>query len=144
MTAHVPRFPFSFDPLIAAAKQRSRQRRTLVLVALALVLAGAAAGAVATRALSGASGKVTGPGSTTAIRRCGQVGIGPGWPVWASGSLSCSSGRAVIRAYLMVGIRHQAGLADHAVLAYACSVNWAARVRCVSIEQAGADPVSFR
>jgi hypothetical protein len=45
MTAHLPRLPFSLDPLMAEAKRRARQRRLLVtLVALAVVAAGAVLG----------------------------------------------------------------------------------------------------
>jgi hypothetical protein len=43
MTAHIPRLPFSLDPLMAEAKRRARQRRFLsTLVVLALI--GGAAG----------------------------------------------------------------------------------------------------
>lgn len=49
MTAHVPRLPFSFDPLMAEAKQRMRRRRVLTasllvvlgaITAIALIVAG--------------------------------------------------------------------------------------------------------
>lgn len=45
MTAHVPSFSFSLDPLIAEAKRRARQRR-MVLATIALTLAGGVAGGV--------------------------------------------------------------------------------------------------
>jgi hypothetical protein len=45
MTSHVPRLPFSLDPLMAEAKRRARQRRVLVaLVAVAVVAVGAVLG----------------------------------------------------------------------------------------------------
>lgn len=52
MTLHVPRLPFSLDPLIAEAKQRARRRRWLIL----LLVVAAAATAAATLALRSASG----------------------------------------------------------------------------------------
>lgn len=45
MTQHVPRLPFSLDPLIAEAKRRMRRRR-LVVLALTLALGVSATGAV--------------------------------------------------------------------------------------------------
>ena len=53
MLSHVPRLPFSLDPLIAEAKRRMRRRR---LLGAALVLALAGVAAAATFALRGASG----------------------------------------------------------------------------------------
>lgn len=53
MTSHVPRFPFSLDPLMAEAKRRMRKRRALILV-LTVVIGGGAAGA--TVALSQSNG----------------------------------------------------------------------------------------
>jgi hypothetical protein len=47
MTAHVPRFPFSFDPLIAEAKRRMRHRRVLVALIAALLAAAAVGGVYA-------------------------------------------------------------------------------------------------
>jgi hypothetical protein len=45
MTAHIPRLPFSLDPLMAEARPRARQRRALVtLVAAAIVAAAAVLG----------------------------------------------------------------------------------------------------
>lgn len=44
MTVHVPRLPFSLDPLIREAKRRARQRRLLVAVVALLLLGGGAAG----------------------------------------------------------------------------------------------------
>jgi hypothetical protein len=45
MTVHVPRLPFSLDPLLAEAKRRARQRRVRVaLIALAVVATGAVLG----------------------------------------------------------------------------------------------------
>jgi hypothetical protein len=56
MTLHVPRLPFSLDPLIAEAKRRARQRRLLVAV-LAVLVAGAALGTtLALRPPRGSSG----------------------------------------------------------------------------------------
>jgi len=56
MTVHVPRLPFSLDPLMAEAKRRMRRRR--VWTAASLILIGGIAAAVASMATSG------GPGST--------------------------------------------------------------------------------
>lgn len=56
MTLHVPRLPFSLDPLIAEAKQRARRRRWLILL-----LVVAAAAAAATLELRSASGSGSGP-----------------------------------------------------------------------------------
>ena len=39
MTLHVPRLPFTIDPLIAEAKKRARQRRFLTLIVLLIALA---------------------------------------------------------------------------------------------------------
>lgn len=50
MTLHVPRVPFSLDPLIAEAKRRARQRRVLAAVAVLLVGSGAGAAIVASSA----------------------------------------------------------------------------------------------
>ena len=45
MTAHLPRLPFSLDPLMAEAKRRARQRRLLVaLAAVAVIAAGSVLG----------------------------------------------------------------------------------------------------
>lgn len=52
MTLHVPRFPFSLDPLIAEARRRARRRRWLGLVALVV----GAAAVTATLELRSASG----------------------------------------------------------------------------------------
>lgn len=52
MTLHVPRLPFSLDPLIAEAKRRARRRRWLSL----LVLVAAVAAAIGSLELRSASG----------------------------------------------------------------------------------------
>ncbi|HJQ74400.1 MAG TPA: hypothetical protein VJ814_05910 [Gaiellaceae bacterium] len=52
MTLHVPRLPFSLDPLIAEAKRRARRRRWLILFVL-VVAAGAAAATLELRPASG-------------------------------------------------------------------------------------------
>ena len=39
MTVHIPRLPFSLDPLMAEAKRRARQRRVLVTLAAVVVAA---------------------------------------------------------------------------------------------------------
>lgn len=46
MTAHVPRLPFSLDPLMAEAKRRMRRRRVLVALLAVLVLGGVAGAVV--------------------------------------------------------------------------------------------------
>ncbi|HJQ74591.1 MAG TPA: hypothetical protein VJ814_06880 [Gaiellaceae bacterium] len=78
MTLHVPRLPFSLDPLIAEAKRRMRRRRLLVVtVALAaLTLAGSV---VATRS-PGGPGSAGPPGNLgllSAPGRAGSVRIDP-------------------------------------------------------------------
>jgi hypothetical protein len=52
MTQHVPRLPFSIDPLIAEAKRRARRRRWLSLLAL-VVAATATAASLELRSASG-------------------------------------------------------------------------------------------
>jgi hypothetical protein len=55
MALHVPRLPFSLDPLLAEAKRRMRRRRVLVAI-VSVGFAGASVGAtLALRAPSGAS-----------------------------------------------------------------------------------------
>jgi hypothetical protein len=46
LLAHVPRLPFSLDPLIAEAKRRARLRRSVVLALLAVVVAAAIAATI--------------------------------------------------------------------------------------------------
>jgi hypothetical protein len=52
MTLHVPRLPFSLDPLIAEAKRRARRRRWVILLVL-VVAAATAAAALELRSASG-------------------------------------------------------------------------------------------
>jgi hypothetical protein len=59
MTAHVPRLPFSLDPLMAEAKRRMRRRRLLGPVVIVMLVGGVAG---ATLALRGPSGPNTAPG----------------------------------------------------------------------------------
>lgn len=47
MTVHVPRLPFSLDPLMAEARRRTRKRRMLVAALAALAAGGAAVAAAA-------------------------------------------------------------------------------------------------
>lgn len=64
MTSHVPRLPFSFDPLIREAKRRARQRR-LLLVVVALLIAGGVLGAIlALRPPNGPSGPSGSPSAS--------------------------------------------------------------------------------
>jgi hypothetical protein len=127
MTTHAPRLPFALDPLIAEAKQRARRRRFLVVAVLALVLAGAAAGLIAARSPVGANGKVTALGLPDAAHSCGILGVGIGWHLSASSTLSCSSARTVMRAYF------EGASAGRTVLGYACaSLQSGGRLRCTS------------
>ena len=59
MTLHVPRLPFSLDPLIAEARQRARRRRWLILL-LVVVAAAAAAATLELRSASGSGPVVAG------------------------------------------------------------------------------------
>jgi len=54
MTLHVPRLPFSLDPLIGEAKRRARQRRLLVVLLAGAVVAAAVGLAVELRGLGSA------------------------------------------------------------------------------------------
>ncbi len=56
MTLHIPRLPFTFDPLIAEAKRRMRRRRFPVAVAIVAV-AGTAVGLTLTLRSPGSSGQ---------------------------------------------------------------------------------------
>jgi hypothetical protein len=58
MTAHLPRLPFSLDPLIAEAKRRARQRRLLLAVVCAAVVLVVGGAVFATRS---AASLVAGP-----------------------------------------------------------------------------------
>jgi hypothetical protein len=49
MTAHLPRLPFSLDPLIAEAKRRARQRRLLLAVVCAVAALAVGGAVFATR-----------------------------------------------------------------------------------------------
>jgi hypothetical protein len=79
---HLPRRPFSLDPLIAEAKRRMRRRRALLAVAAVVVLGGGAAGA--TLAFGGGSGVVPGasaasyPGPAVRLASCSNVLNGAG------------------------------------------------------------------
>jgi hypothetical protein len=125
MITHAPRFPLSLDPLIAEAKQRTRRRRLLLAAALALVLAGSAAGVIATRSPASANGKVTALGRPGEIRSCGMLGVGIGWRVLASSTLSCGSGMKLMRTYFRANT-----LADITVLGYACTGTGLGRITC--------------
>jgi hypothetical protein len=54
---HVPRHPFSLDPLIAEARRRARQRRALLVTAVLVAAGGAAAGEVLTSTSSYAASR---------------------------------------------------------------------------------------
>jgi hypothetical protein len=66
MTAHLPRLPFTLDPLMAEAKRRMRKRRLLVAVLAVLAVGGAASAGVIlissspVQSVSGACGAWTG------------------------------------------------------------------------------------
>ena len=53
MTAHVPRLPFSLDPLMAEAKRRARQRRFLVALLVLLIVGGVLGTVLANRPSGG-------------------------------------------------------------------------------------------
>jgi hypothetical protein len=53
MTFGIPRLPFTLDPLIAEARQRTKMRRLLIMTAALLAAGGLAGATVARRSLSG-------------------------------------------------------------------------------------------
>jgi hypothetical protein len=116
MTLHVPRLPLSLDPLLAELIRRTRRRRLLVAAVLVLAVGGAAAGVIEARSPAGANGKIAVRRSPGAIRSCGILGVGIGWHVSASSTMSCGSGIGLMRAYF-----HGSLLADRTVLGYACT-----------------------
>jgi len=72
MTAHVPRLPFSLDPLMAEAKRRATQRRVIFSAA---VLVAVALGLALFFALNGGSGGGSGQSSGAAkVHSVGQQG----------------------------------------------------------------------
>jgi len=73
MTAHVPRLPFSLDPLIAEAKRRARQRRFLLAVVGAVVALAVGGAVFATRS---AGSLVAGPPSAGCPA---NIGAGAGY-----------------------------------------------------------------
>lgn len=101
MTVHVPRLPFSLDPLIREAKERARRRR-VVLLAVVLVIALGATGAVL--ALSTSSGRPTSSpfGSIDGSQGAGEVVTGsivhfhPNAHFWVGFELANLSDRTVI------------------------------------------------
>jgi hypothetical protein len=62
MTVHVPRLPFSLDPLIAEARRRARRRRLLLVLGVA---AGAAAATFALQSGAGPGGAPPGGSAAT-------------------------------------------------------------------------------
>jgi hypothetical protein len=117
MTTHVPRLPFSLDPLIAEAKRRMRRRRLLLLAAVLIAIATAASVIAALSPGGPGSGPPNGGGALSARARVGAVRIDPAGAV---GPLHVNrSGRAQVIAW--------AGLPDvdrhggnYEVLAYGC------------------------
>jgi hypothetical protein len=100
MTLHIPRLPFSLDPLIAEAKRRMRRRR-LFLAVLVLVGAGAVGGIVL---LAGSPGSPGTPAATPAPAN----GLGEGAPpqlgkVLASRCTSVSGGFRACTVYRVGG-----------------------------------------
>jgi hypothetical protein len=88
MTAHVPRLPFSLDPLMAEAKRRARQRRFLVAL-LALVIVGGVLGAVLATRPSGGPGpsghgfaQRAQPGADTTRVSVPKDGLERAWVRW--------------------------------------------------------------
>jgi hypothetical protein len=116
MTLRVARLPFSLDPLLAEAKRRMRRRRLLVAAVLVLAAGGIAAGVIEVRSPAHANGKAPGSAQTTQTRTCGILGVGIGWHISASSSVSCRSGMTLMRAYF------HGSLADRRVSGYACRV----------------------
>ncbi|HJU36796.1 MAG TPA: hypothetical protein VJ716_05190 [Gaiellaceae bacterium] len=74
MTVHVPRLPFSLDPLIAEAKRRMRRRRLLIAAAIVAV----AAGSVFAIRAPGGPGSTGGSGALSGSGRVGSVRIDSG------------------------------------------------------------------
>jgi len=74
MTSHVPRLPFSLDPLIAEAKRRMRRRRLLIAAAVVAIAAGSA---FAMRA-PGGPGPTGSGGALSGAGRVGSVRIDAG------------------------------------------------------------------
>ena len=102
MTVHVSRLPFSLDPLITEAKRRMRRRRLFVAAVLVFVFAGTAAGVVAVRSPVDAN-RIAATSQPAGTRWCGYLGLGIGWRVGASSTLSCRSGRTFMRKYISAG-----------------------------------------
>ena len=73
MTAHLPRLPFSLDPLMAEAKRRARQRRLLVALIAAVVIAAGGVLGVELRG-SGAIAQVPANLTVLAVGNEGMVG----------------------------------------------------------------------
>jgi hypothetical protein len=123
MTLRVPRLRFALDPLVAEAKRRMRRRRIFVAVVLAVAIAGTTVAVIATRP----SPQENGRGATAAgqMRSCGILGVGIGWHVSASPTMSCQSGMTLMRAYF------RGSLANRTVLGYACTSHRAGgRISC--------------
>lgn len=97
MITQTPRSPFTLDPLIAEAKQRTRRRRLLLAAIVVLVSAGSAGGVIAAR--SATSTNATALGHRAETRSCGILGVGIGWHVSTGFTVSCSSGMPVMRSY---------------------------------------------
>jgi hypothetical protein len=100
MTTQALRFTPLLHSVIAKTKQRARRRRLRITVVLVVALAAAAIGLVAARSPSGANAKVEGLSLPAGTRSCGILGVGIGWQVWGSSTLSCRSGRAFFQAFL--------------------------------------------
>jgi hypothetical protein len=116
MTTHVLRPALSFDPLVPEARRRMRRRRALIAAVLVVVSAGTVAGVLATRSPVGTNAKVTGSSVPAGTRWCGYLDLGIGWRVGASSNLSCGSGRALMRAYIL-----RLGTPAPAFRGYACA-----------------------
>jgi hypothetical protein len=78
MTLHIPRLPFSLDPLIAEAKRRARQRRLLLAVLALVALGGAGALALGSSGWGSGSG---GPAARFGLGDSGGFRASPGWQV---------------------------------------------------------------
>jgi hypothetical protein len=100
MTAHVPRLPFSLDPLVAEAKRRARQRRVLVIAVVVVVVIGAVAGTTLALRPGFHSAAATKPTGTIfgGILPGGTHGLGH----YAAGAVTVSNARGKVVATVSV------------------------------------------
>lgn len=124
MTTQAPRFPFSLDPLIAAAKQRMRRRRLLVAVVIALAGAGTAAGVIAARSPAGAYTSIPWThGHYAQMRYCQGPNPYLGNFLAASAGVTCQTAAAVVRALTSRCYSHSPCEAN----SFRCAAYWSGR-----------------